>query len=70
MIPLRARRNNISGTVISEFLIKGGQVVEVSILSGPRVFDLAVVEALFKYECVKNPEVLVSRQEFNFLIEN
>ncbi len=68
-MPAKAIRDNIQGTIKAEVLVKDGKVDEVSILSGPRVFHMAVVEAMFEYECLKEPNVRLTTQEFAFIIE-
>jgi len=49
--------------------ISGGQVKEVTILSGPRVYHSAVKAAMQQYQCVSSAEEIIATQEFEFKIE-
>ncbi len=53
-MPRRALQDKISGTLEVEALIAEGEVKEVRILSGPPIFELAVVESLMLTRCIKN----------------
>ncbi|HWH83917.1 MAG TPA: energy transducer TonB [Burkholderiaceae bacterium] len=68
--PKKAVDDGIEGTVKAEAHIRGGKVVEVRILSGPRVYHAAVRSAMLRYECVSGAEAeLVATQDFSFKIE-
>lgn len=53
-IPRRAIQDKISGTLEVEALVAEGEVKEVRVLSGPPIFELAVVESLMLTRCIKN----------------
>jgi len=68
-MPRRALRDGIEGVVKAQIHIKGGTIVEVTILSGPRVFHAAVKAAMLQYTCVTDGDDVVATQQFNFKIE-
>jgi protein TonB len=67
--PEKALEEGISGVVKVEVRIKGGKVVEVKMLSGPKVYYAAVRTAINQYECSSNADEIVARQEFDFKVE-
>jgi protein TonB len=69
-MPRKALQDGIQGVVKAQALIQNGQVKDVTILSGPRVFHAAVRSAMMQYRCVNDGsgEVLAT-QEFNFKVE-
>jgi protein TonB len=70
IIPSKAMEDGISGTVKAEIHISSGKVVEVRILSGPKVYHAAVKSAVMRYECSSASETDVTAiQEFNFSLE-
>ena len=69
VMPPRAERDGISGSVEARLTVKGGKVVAVDILkSTPRgVFDEAVREAVRQYGCVDNgDQSVIAIQQFEF----
>lgn len=69
-MPDKAAADGTGGTVSAEARIKGGKVVDVRILSGPRVFHAAVRSAMFKYECQASGDAeVVAKQQFEFKVE-
>jgi protein TonB len=68
-IPRKALQEGTSGVVKAQARISGGQVKEVTILSGPRVFHAAVKAAMMQYQCVSSSEDVIATQEFEFKIE-
>ena len=50
-MPMRAIREGIEGVVKAQIRVQSGQVKEVTIISGPRVFHAAVTEAIMQYKC-------------------
>lgn len=68
-MPRRALQEGIEGVVKAQIHIKGGTVVEVTILSGPRVFHAAVKAAIMQYSCVSDGGEVMATQEFNFKLE-
>lgn len=56
------------GVVKAQFLLKGGEVQEVKILSGPREFHAVVKAAIAQYKCVADGAEVTLTQEFNFKI--
>jgi len=68
-MPRQALRENATGTVRAQALIRDGQVKEVTILSGPRVFHSAVRQAMLQYKCVSSGGEVLAVQEFDFKVE-
>lgn len=68
-MPRRALRDGIEGVVKAQIHIKGGTIVDVTILSGPRVFHAAVKAAMMQYTCVTDVDDVIATQEFNFRFE-
>ena len=68
-IPERALDEGISGKVRAEVRIRSGRVVDVTILSGPKVFHQAVRAALQQYQCVSGAAEIVAVQDFEFKVE-
>lgn len=68
-MPRRAINQNITGVVRAQAKIKDGKIVEVTILSGHRIFHQAVREAMEQYTCSKTPGEVVATQDFNFKID-
>ncbi len=68
-MPRRALRDGIEGVVKAQIHVKGGSIVEVTILSGPRVFHAAVKAAMLQYTCVTDGGDVIATQEFNFRFE-
>jgi len=67
-MPSRALRLGIEGSVQADIFIRDGKVHDVAIVSGPRVFHQAVVEAARQYECNLTPTPVRARQTFVFKI--
>jgi len=68
-MPRRAVEDNIEGTVRAQALIRDGEVRQVTILSGPRVYHAAVRAAMLQYKCVSGPGDVLVTQEFVFKFE-
>lgn len=68
-MPRGALRDGIEGVVKAQIHIKGGTIVDVTILSGPRVFHAAVKAAMLQYTCVTDGGDVIATQEFNFKFE-
>lgn len=70
-MPRKALQDGTSGVVRAEARIKGGRVVEVRVLSGPRVFHAAVRAAMMEYQCQSGgpEEELTAVQEFSFKVD-
>ena len=69
-IPARALDEGIGGKVRAELRIRGGRVVDLQLVSGPRVFFPAIRAAVQKYQCVsKGADEIVATQEFEFVVE-
>jgi len=68
-MPRKALQDGIEGVVKVQIHIKGGNLVEVSILCGPRVFHAAVKAAMMQYKCVTDAGDVIAAQEFNFKVE-
>lgn len=70
VMPPKAEEEGISGKVRAEARIKGGVVVDVRVLSGPKVYHAAVRSAMLQYQCVgRSDEEIVATQEFEFKVE-
>jgi protein TonB len=68
-MPRKALQEGIEGVVKAQIHIKGNQIIDVIILSGPRVFHTAVKEAMMQYTCVTDGAEVIAIQEFNFKVE-
>lgn len=69
-MPRKALQDGTTGVVRAQALISGGQVKEVTILSGPRVFHAAVRQAMMQYRCTNDGSGdVLATQEFNFKVE-
>jgi periplasmic protein TonB len=68
-MPRAAIRQGIEGLVKTEATVRAGKVVEVKILSGPRVFHSAVRDAMMQFDCVSGPGDVVVTKDFLFKFE-
>ncbi len=68
-MPRKALKEGIEGVVKAQIHIRGGTILDVTILSGPRVFHAAVKEAMMQYTCVTDGGEVIATQEFNFKLE-
>jgi protein TonB len=69
VMPPRAIKDGIEGVVKAQVTIINGEVKEVSILSGNRVFHNNVKEAMMQYKCKSIATEVTALQEFSFKIE-
>ena len=70
VMPRKARQDGLTGLVRAQVLIQNGQVRNVTILSGPRIFHQAVIDAMLQYRCTNaGGGDLTAVQEFNFRLE-
>jgi protein TonB len=68
-MPMRAIREGTEGVVKAQIRVQGGQVIEVTILSGPRVFHAAVTEAIMQYKCKSDNDSAKAVATFIFKLE-
>jgi len=68
-MPVKAIRDNVEGVVRAQILVQNGDVKEVTILSGPRVFHAAVKEAMMQYKCKTETDAVTATQEFSFKLD-
>jgi protein TonB len=68
-MPRKALQDGTEGVVRAQIHLKGGAIVDVTILSGPRVFHAAVIAAMKQYKCVSDDGDVIATQEFNFKVE-
>lgn len=69
-IPKKAIEDGIEGTVKAEVRVRGGKVMDVRIISGPRAYHAAVRTALARYECSNSSlEEITATQDFVFKLE-
>jgi protein TonB len=68
-IPRAALRDGTSGVVKAQATIRDGHVVNVEILSGPRVFHNAVRDAMMQYKCISGSGDMIATQEFSFKLD-
>ncbi|HEX7385635.1 MAG TPA: energy transducer TonB, partial [Burkholderiaceae bacterium] len=68
-IPRKALQEGVSGVVKAQAVIHNGQVMEVTILSGPRIFHNAVRAAMMQYKCQSSGTDVVATQEFDFKVD-
>ena len=71
IMPRRALREGINGSVRARATIKGGKVIAVEILSSqPKgVFDSAVRNAMLQYGCQTGEDEVAVEQAFNFKLD-
>lgn len=71
IMPARALREGINGSVRARATIRGGKVIAVEILSSqPRgVFDSAVRNAMLQYVCQTGNDEISAEQAFDFKLE-
>ena len=71
VMPAKALRDGVTGTVKARATIKGGKVVSVEIVSAsPRgVFDNAVRSAMMQYGCQASEDEIKADQTFEFKLE-
>lgn len=68
-VPIRAVREGINGVVRARITVKSGQVTDVQILSGPRIFHENVRRAMLQYKCSSDgPQEIFATQTFNFQV--
>jgi hypothetical protein len=63
-IPARAIREEVAGDIQAQIRIKNGVVVEVTFLSGDRMFYPAVKAAIMQYKCTNTGADDVAVQRF------
>jgi protein TonB len=68
-MPRRAIKEGIEGVVRAQVHVKGKRIVDVTLLSGPRIFHAAVREAMLQYNCMTDGGEVIATQEFNFKLE-
>ena len=68
-MPRRALKEGIEGVVKAQIHVKGSRILDVTILSGPRVFHAAVREAMLQYSCLTDGGEVIAAQEFTFKLE-
>lgn len=68
-MPRQAIRDGIEGVVKAQATIRNGKVVDVQILSGPRVFHSSVRNAMMQYQCISGAGDIIATQEFGFKVE-
>ena len=69
-MPRKALQDGTQGVVKAQALIRNGAVVEVTVLSGPKVFHEPVRKAMLQYKCLATPGEVLATQEFAFKIED
>jgi protein TonB len=65
-MPDRAIDEGIEGTVKAQARIRNGKVVDVRVLSGPKVYHAAVRNAMLAYECSAGENEVLATQDFTF----
>lgn len=68
-MPRKALQDGTEGVVRAQIHLKGGVIVDVTILSGPRVFHAAVKAAMMQYKCVSDDGDVIATQEFSFKVD-
>lgn len=68
--PSKALRDGTQGVVKAQILVRDGVVVEVTILSGPKVFHQAVRTAMLQYKCLSGAGDVLADQVFRFKMED
>ena len=70
-VPRKAIEDGEEGTVRAEVRVRGGKIVDVRIVSGPRAYHAAVRAALARYECNTSSDgtETTATQDFVFKLE-
>jgi len=68
-MPRKALQEGIEGVVKAQIHVKDGTILDVTVLSGPRVFHAAVKAAMLQYRCVTDGGEVTATQEFTFRLE-
>jgi periplasmic protein TonB len=68
-VPRKALQEGIEGVVKAQIHVKDGTILDVTVLSGPRVFHAAVKAAMLQYRCVTDGGEVTATQEFTFRLE-
>jgi protein TonB len=68
-MPVRAIRDGIEGVVKVQILVQSGEIKDITILSGPKVFHSAVRDAILQYKCKSDTDTVTATQEFSFKLE-
>lgn len=68
-MPQKALDDGIEGTVKAEVHVRNGKVVEIRILSGPRIYHAVVRAAMLRYECVNGDAEVIATQDFTFKLD-
>lgn len=68
-MPRKALQEGIEGVVKAQIHVKDGTILDVTILSGPRVFHAAVKAAMLQYRCITDEGEVTATQEFTFRLE-
>lgn len=68
-MPRAALKDGTSGVVRAQATIREGRVVNVEILSGPRVFHNSVRDAMMQYKCISGSGDIIATQEFAFKVD-
>jgi len=68
-MPQKAVDDGIEGTVKAEVHVRNGKVMDVRILSGPRIYYAAVRAAMLRYECVNGDAEVIATQDFTFKVD-
>lgn len=69
-MPRKAMQDGVTGLVRATALIRGGAVVAVTDITGPRVFHAAVRTAMQQYRCNVSAGEVSATQEFSFRLED
>lgn len=68
-MPVRALREGLEGVVRATAVVSQGRVTQVRIVSGPKVFHQAVMDAMRQYQCADTPGPVEATQEFSFQLK-
>jgi protein TonB len=68
-MPRRALLDGVQGVVTAQMKIEDGQVRDVVVTSGPRIFYEAVRSAMLQYKCSKVSGEVIATQSFNFKLQ-
>ncbi|OYT92412.1 MAG: energy transducer TonB [Burkholderiales bacterium PBB3] len=69
-MPRKAVAEGAAGVVRATALIKDGVVIQITQLSGPRIFYPAVKAAMLQYRCNVNAGEVTATQEFHFKLND
>lgn len=69
-MPGKAQREGLEGVVRATAVVVQGRVTQVRIVSGPKVFHQAVIDAMRQYQCTVSATPVEATQDFGFSLKD